>query len=328
MNRKYRRFLVSIVCVFLANCSTGRCQSWAQKLGFAPEAKVVILGAREMGVSWEMNESGKQLLEAGHLSSASVAVTAPWFEEFAAWRRSRPDDDIGISIVLTNPYPVIHWRLLTTGLGSTTLVDGDGLPWSNIVQLAANAAAEDVRHELESQINRARTAGLQPSHLNAFQGAIFCRTDLTALLLAASQKYWIPTPVVDLTPELIERFRRQGFPVDDELVRLINDYPLPKLDDVHFVPAAETYEQKRDLVLEILRTLRPGLTQLTCQPAVESRGLQLLTADWQQRVWDAQVMSDEQVQQTMEQEKIIVTNWRDIMRRFQLPAGPDGDNGS
>jgi hypothetical protein len=202
-------------------------------------------------------------------------------------------------------------------------VDADGLPWSNIVQLAANAAAQDVQRELEVQIQRARSAGLRPSHINAFHGALFCRTDLAALLLGASQKHWLPTPVVDLTPTLVDRFRRQGFPVDDALIQLVNDYPLPKLDDVQFVPPGATYDEKRDLFVQVLKSLTPGLTLITCQPAIESSGLKLLTGDWQQRVWDARLMGDEQVKGIMEQEKIIVTDWRDLMRRFEQPRSDE-----
>ena len=67
--------------------------------------------------------------------------------------------------------------------------------------------------------------------------------------------------------------------------------------------------------------LKPGLTEIRLWPAEESKGLQLLTDDWQQRVWDAKILSDEKVKKTMQEQNVIVTNWREIMQRYD--AGPE-----
>src|SRR5690606_29648863 len=161
------------------------------------------------------------------------------------------------------------------------------------------AETDDVRRELEAQLLAARAAGFKPSHLSGYYGSVFCRPDLCAVILAAAQKHWIPAPVVELTPELIERFHRQGFPVDETMVHLITNYPLPKLDDLQRFPAGETYEATRDAYCELLRAIRPGLTQIVCHPAVESEGLKRLAPDWQHRVWTLQALADEKVRETV-----------------------------
>ena len=100
------------------------------------------------------------------------------------------------------------------------------------------------------------------------------------------------------------------------MVRLVQTYPLPKLDDIQIIPTGENLAEKRDRLCELLRVLPPGLTQIVARPAVHSRGLEMLTSDWQQRVWDAQVLKDKKVKTVLEEEEIILTNWREIMRRF------------
>jgi hypothetical protein len=44
-----------------------------------------------------------------------------------------------------------------------------------------------------------------------------------------------------------------------------------------------------------------------------------MTPDWQQRVWTAQVLADEQFRQALADQQIIVTNWRAVMQRFERP---------
>jgi hypothetical protein len=216
---------------------------------------------------------------------------------------------------------------MTSETGPTTLVDADGFPWQTVMQLAVNADMDDVRRELEAQLLAARAAGCKPSHLSGYYGTVFCRPDLSAILLAAAQKHWIPAPVVELTPELIDRFRQEGYPVDETMVRLITNYPLPKLDDLQLFPVAASYESTRDGLCELLMSIRPGLTQIVCHPAVESEGLKRLTPQWQHRVWTLQALGDPKVQETAANEQIVFTTWREVMRRFEqgVPAAHKGE---
>ena len=59
-------------------------------------------------------------------------------------------------------------------------------------------------------------------------------------------------------------------------------------------------------------------------PAVESEGLKQLTDDWQQRVWDGRILADAKVQEFLKAEGIVLTDWKEMMRRFDGGAKPDG----
>ena len=316
MNLQRAMFIAAMLVAGLQHV-TAVAEPWSQRLGFEPGKRVIILDAREIGIMWEMNEAAIAKLEKGEVSSVGIVATGPWFNHFAAWSRKHPEYDYGVSIALTNPYSQIQWSLLTSEHGPTSLVNADGSPWQSVTQLAVTATADDVKREVDAQITAARKAGVPLSHINAYHGTVFSRPDLAAVFLGAAKKYWLPAPVVELTPELIERFSRMGFPVDKTMIELIEHYPLPKLDDLQYLAFGETFEQKKANIIEQIKNLKPGLTQLACRPAVESRGLQLLSIDWQQRVWDSQVLADEEVKQVMSDAEVIVTNWREIMMRFE-----------
>ncbi|OHB78341.1 MAG: hypothetical protein A2W31_09270 [Planctomycetes bacterium RBG_16_64_10] len=98
---------------------------------------------------------------------------------------------------------------------------------------------------------------------------------------------------------------------------MIQTYPLPKLDDLQFVPRANQYEEKRQRFLELLARLAPGITQIQFEPAVESDALKRLTDDWQQRVWEAQLLADAVVREALQGEPFMLTSWKEMMRRFE-----------
>lgn len=315
--KNWYRIALCLTAVTMVGSGQAFAQTWAERLGYPSGQKVVILDGREMGLGWEMNLAGQQLIESGVLQSVSALPTGPWFDGFAKYCREHQVEDLGISIALTNPYKPLHWRFASGRTEVPSLVNQDGFPWRSAFQFAANATPEDVEKEIHAQIRQARAAGLQISHISGYHGTVYSRADTAKVFLKASQKYWLPCPVVELTPEDLVRFRQEGYPLSEELIDLVKTYPLPKLDELQIIPDGETYEEKRDRFIELLRTMPPGLTLIMLRPAVESEGVKMLSHDWQQRIWDAKMMSDEAVQAAFKEQQIVFTNWREIMRRFE-----------
>ena len=147
-------------------------------------------------------------------------------------------------------------------------------------------------------------------------GTIFTRPDLMDVYLNLAEKYWIPAVVVELTPEHIERFEQEGFEFSEEMQHLMQRYPLPKLDDVQFIPDTDTYEGKRRAFSKIVQDLKPGMTQIMFAPALQSESLKAVTPRWQQLVWDAKLLSDPGAMKELKQAGVKLTNWREIMKRF------------
>lgn len=311
------RTVLTLILITLPTIAFG--QTWAERLGYPAGNRVVVLHANYMGSAYEFNRPGQQLLEQGFVQSASVMVPCPWFEEFAAWSRQNPGHDVGLSLTLNSPGRFYRWRPLG-GQEASSLTDADGYMWGQELQLALRADAKEVAGEIDRQIAKARQAGIRPTHLIPFMGAMLTRPDLAELYLDVAERNWIPAVMVEMTAENIEAFRKDGFPITNEMIELIADYPLPKLDHLHFVPEAESYEDTRAAFLEMIRGLPPGLTQIISGPAEQSPGIERITPNWQHRVWEAQLLSDDQVQQFLADEGILLTNWIEIMHRFETGA--------
>jgi len=145
-----------------------------------------------------------------------------------------------------------------------------------------------------------------------------------AIYLEAAKKFWLPAVVIELTPDRIDWFRHQGFPLDERTIELIANYPLPKLDDLHLSPDAESFDEKRKLFAQLLQELPPGLTMIVFRPASDSSALRKITDRWQQHVWDAQLLSEPTLRGLLKEQDIVLTSWREIMQRFEGAIGVKG----
>jgi predicted glycoside hydrolase/deacetylase ChbG (UPF0249 family) len=300
-----------------AGSKTAGADTWAERLGFPAGAKVILLHSYDLGMCYETNSVGTRLLASGAVRSASVMVPCPWFGDFARWNREHPDADIGVDLTLNSEWQNYRWQPVAPRELVRSLVDADGFLWQTPVQTMVNASAEQVEQELLAQIARAKEAGIRPTHLTTHLGTLVSRPDLMEVYLRIAREQWIPAMIVELTPEQVERFRSRGFPLPDDVIAMLNDYPLPKVDDLRFVPVADSYEKKKQLFLTMFNDLSPGITQIAFHPAAESDALPRIMPEWQQRVWDAQLAADGDVRQVLQADGVILTDWRELMRRFE-----------
>jgi predicted glycoside hydrolase/deacetylase ChbG (UPF0249 family) len=325
MHRRIPRFAAmvsALICASLHLVGEVAAETWAERLGYPAGSKVLVLHANELGMCYETNASGTRLLESGPVRSAGAMVPGPWFGDLAQWCKSHPDADVGLELTLNSEHESYRWQPVAGGGIVPSLVDADGFLWRTPVQTMVNGSAEDVERELRAQIARAKTAGLQPSHLTTHLGTLVTRPDLIEVYLRVARQEWIPAMIVELTPQQIERFQRLGFPLPDDVIQLLSDYPLPKVDDLQWIADADSYAAKKQAFLELLGKMEPGITQIAFHPATASDALSRITPDAEQRVWDAELMADDEVQQALRTEGIVLTDWREIMRRFEGRPSP------
>jgi predicted glycoside hydrolase/deacetylase ChbG (UPF0249 family) len=314
-----KRVALFVSLLLSASCASNVAAqtNWAERLGFPPGKRVVILHANDMGIAYEFNRPAEAGLQDGVLTSASCMSAGPWFAECVEWAQANRDKDIGITLSFVSPSSVVRWGPVAPRDEVSSLVTVDGYFPSTVIQFTLRADADQVRREAEAQIERARIAGLRPTHLHPHLGAILTRPDLLQMYLDLAQETWIPAVMVEFTPALVERFRARGINISDEMVEAVAQYRLPKIDDIQNLPPAQTYEEKREGFFQVIRELSPGITEVFLNPADDTPGLRRMTDKWQDRAWEAQLLSDPAVREFLQQQDLVLTNWHEIMKRFE-----------
>jgi predicted glycoside hydrolase/deacetylase ChbG (UPF0249 family) len=300
-------------------------KTWGERLGWPAGKRVVIFHADDIGMCYEANLAAQRALSKGVYRSAACMVPCPWFNEMAAWCVAHPEYDVGLHLTLTSEWKYYRWPPVAPHEKVPGLIDPMGYLFRSVPEVATSAKASEIGTEIRAQLARARRLGMNPSHIDTHMGTVYARPDYTLEYMKVAMEEQIPAMVVEMSPQSIEKFKKQGYPITPDSLKLVANYKLPKLDDFHSVGEGKTYEDKRQKFFDQLRLFPPGLNEIIYHPSIETEGLKKITNSWQQRVWEERLFNDPVVQQFIKDNGIIVTNWKEVMERFKKgPASAGG----
>jgi predicted glycoside hydrolase/deacetylase ChbG (UPF0249 family) len=289
----------------------------AEKLGFPAGSRVILLHCDDAGMCDEANIAIRHYFETGDLLSTAVMVPCPYSMELVEWAKTQKSPDVGIHLTLTSEWKTYRWGPVSDTSKVPGLIDPEGKMWHDVPEVVTHASAGEVETEVRAQIDKVIAAGFTPSHIDTHMGTMYASPEYLRVFLKIAEEYKIPANAIDLSdPAIAENFRKEGYPITTDVVELLNQYSLPKLDNFSSVPDGNTYEEKRANFFKLLNSLGPGLTEIIFHPSVETDNLKTITGSWQQRVWESQLFSDPAVKNFFTDNGIIITTYREVMNRF------------
>ncbi len=315
------RVVVVLVVAAWIFPAVARGETWAEKLGYPADKVVLMLHADDIGMCYEANLAAKAYLTGNHIQSAALMVPCPWYNEMADWYKEHPDYDLGLHLAMNSEWKWYRWGPVAGRDIVPGMVDKEGFLWRSQRETATNAQPGEVEKEIRAQVERAISKGTRPGHIDTHMGTLFVRIDFTKAYLKVAEEYRIPAMVIEQTPDVTAKFRKQGYPITDESIALLATYKLPKLDDFHSAPEGKTYEEKRAKFQELVRSMKPGLNEVIFHPSVLTDTLRAITGTWQQRSWEAEMFADPEMKKFFEREGVVFTNWKEIMKRWEEKYG-------
>lgn len=292
--------------------------NWAERLGYPAGKKVIMLHADDAGMCEEANIATKKYLLDGHIQSAAAMPPCPEFEDMIEWAKEHPDIDVGLHLTLTSEWKTYRWPSVAPVEEVPGLIDEEGKLWRSVEEVVQHATVEEVAKEVRAQIEKSIAMGYRPDHIDTHMGTLYGSPEFAKAYLEIAMEYGIPANAIDMSDSaVVAYFRQVGYPITDELVEFMDAYTLPKVDNFTSAPNAKTYEEKVQAFKDLIKSLRPGLTEIIFHPSVPSENLKSITGSWQQRNWEAEMFADPDLIQFFEDEGIIFTNWKEIMKRFE-----------
>ena len=292
-------------------------KNWAEKLGYPVDSKVVMLHADDIGMCSEANEAVIPYLLNDQIQSASAMVPCPWFNDIADWYKKHPEMDIGLHLTLTSEWKNYRWGPVSNSSSVPELIDTEGYLWRRVIDVASRTPVATIEKEVRAQIERAYERGIKPGHIDTHMGTLYSKVEYAEAFFNIAMEYGIPANVIEFTPDRVQKFRKQGYPITARLIESGRKYTLPKLDDFSSVPDGKTYQNKKENFFDLIQNMEPGITEIIFHPSINSEGLKKITNSWQQRVWESKMFSDPEVIQFLKNEGIIFTNWKEMMARFK-----------
>jgi hypothetical protein len=158
----------------------------AQKLGYAADARLLIVNCDDIGSSHAANIASEAALRHGLATSATLMVPCPWARE-AVERFG--DLDVGVHLTLTSEYPSYRWRSLT---GAPSLRDDQGFLPRTAGALWKQADPIDVEAECRAQIDQALAWGVDVTHLDNHMGTLQLSERLFPIYVKLAREYQLP----------------------------------------------------------------------------------------------------------------------------------------
>lgn len=287
-------------------------QTTAQKLGYGPNDKIIMVHADDIGMSHAVNMASIEAFKHNMVTSGSIMVPCPWFPEIADYAKQHPELDLGLHLTLTSEWKYLRWRPVAPPDKVPGLLDEQGFMWKSERQTAMKATPQEIETELRAQIDRALAFGIKPTHLDTHMGTLYTRKDFFEVYVKLGKEYKLPIMAMRPTPEAIELAKRDGAPITPEMLAKVEADGLPVLDYLVTGVPGRTFEERKKAYHDLLRNLKPGVTMLIVHLGLDHEELKATTGSWQQRHADFLSFTDPETKKLMDELGIKTTTWREL----------------
>lgn len=327
MNRLFPAFLL-ILAVHFSTAQTN--PTYAERLGYPKGAKVIIMHVDDMGMSYDSNLGGIEAMTKGIANSCSVMMPCPWVPGFVHEMKQHPRLDAGLHLTLTSEWKGYRWGPVSGKLRVPGLTDAEGAMWRNNESVVKYARADEVETEIRAQVERARTMGFEPTHLDSHMGTLFASPAFLERYIKIGIEYQIPLMFPGGHNTLIAA-ELKNTSADMQMARTIGkklwESGLPVLDDLFnnsydWKPSPEIYADDKKLqqyktrkYIETLKSLKPGITMIIMHCTNTTEVFEHISDSGPTRRGDYLAMMDPKLKQFIEKEGIILTTWREMMER-------------
>ena len=175
--------------------------SLAERLGYSPDSRLLIVNCDDLGSSRSANVAIYDALRDGIATSATLMVPCPWARDAAAMYRG---EDVGVHLTFTSEWTTYRWGPITH---SPSLLDGDGGFPRTVEDVWDHADLDEVRRELRAQVERAILWGFDVSHLDSHMGTSQLNAAFFDAYLEVAVDFGLP---LRMAPAAAERLI--GFP--------------------------------------------------------------------------------------------------------------------
>ncbi|HEY2350101.1 MAG TPA: polysaccharide deacetylase family protein [Puia sp.] len=322
--------ILIIIFLILSIRVLGQDSTYADRLGFPKGSRVLILHVDDAGMSFDSNLGAEMALTKGVSTSVSVMMPCPWVPGFVHFLREHPEIDAGLHLTLTSEWDYYKWSPVSGSKNTPGLVDTGGYFWSTVEAVVKHASADEVEIEMAAQLEKARSMGFEPTHLDTHMGTVYGSQEFLMRYVRLGMKNHIPVMLPGGADILIQA--QMMFPdATIQGLRMIGKQlwaaGLPVLDDLHnysydwVIPAdvasddKKLDEYKTAKYIEALKTLRPGLTMMIMHCTETGNEFKYISSSGPTRKGDLLAMLNPAFKKALQDQGIILTTWREVKQR-------------
>ena len=289
--------------------------------------KYLIINADDFGMCHSANGAVADLFQKGGITSATIMTPCGWAKEAGRWAANNPQYAVGVHLTFTSEWGDYRWSPIAQG-DTSSLRDDEDFMYHESVDFEKNCDIEQVEKEIRAQIERFKSFGVTPSHIDNHMGSLYGietgRFELLNLTLAIAGEYGLPfrfpgtfvpqmfandTLAVKINLDMIKMFYDKVLEFAKANGVAMPDYLIPGEWNG---PQNDSYNNFKEYIYELYRSFPNGITETYIHPAFETPELKSISGAWHRRVWEHKLFSDPQTLQHIKACGIKLINYRDL----------------
>lgn len=277
-----------------------------EKLGYAKDAKLLIIHADDLGVSHSENEASTNAMEKGLVSSGSIMVPTPWFPEIAAYSQTHPEADLGLHLTLTSEWKYLKWSPVANKTEVPKLMNQNGFMFSAVDSVLMSSNAQEVEAELRAQIEKAKLFGVDFTHFDSHMGSLYAKPDFLQVMIKLGHEYKVPVML-------------NGLILQANKI-IANDARDIVIDSIYVENPSDYKTGTALFYTKILKAIKPGVHLIILHAAYNDREMQGVAiehpdygAAWRQADFD--FFTGEACKALLTKNNIHVITWREIREK-------------
>ena len=292
-------------CMATSGGEASEKRSLAERLGYKPTDKLLIVNGDDAGMCHAANMATIECLERGLMRSSTIMVPCPWFLEIAAYAKEHPDKDFGAHLCHTSEWRKYRWGPVASREKVPGLIDPEGYLWRSVEEVYAHATPEEALIEGRAQIQRALAAGVDVTHLDSHMGTLQLHEKYVAAYLQLAKEFRLPLRMASQDtmaksgyPQLRDKFESEGIVFPDYFV---------------YEELKEERKGVKAFWLNVVKNLKPGVTELYIHAALPTDELKAITGSWKTRSEEFEVFTrDADMSQLVKDQGIILIGYRPL----------------
>tara|TARA_B100001057_G_scaffold431830_1_gene459581 strand:- start:633 stop:1622 length:990 start_codon:yes stop_codon:yes gene_type:complete len=322
------KYLILFLSIFYSININSQINNIAERLGYDSDSKLLIIHGDDIGVSHSVNIASFDGYLNNVINSGSAMIPSPWIKEVAAFHKKHPKYDLGLHLTLTAEWKNYKWRGVSSSNEIKSLINNENEFFDNTGDVNINADPEEVRKELQAQIDFSRLIGMNPTHIDTHMGALAVNKHLWRVYIEVGHKNKLVSMV---TKSRSLNLFDEEFPMPKYIVPVNDIYMLYPGADRTFIENAAgvdianslivndiyKYEDWYKLYSNKIKSLQPGLNVFLLHLGYDNEELKAVTVDhpeygslWRQLDYD--VFKSKEIKQLLKDEGIKLVTWGEI----------------
>lgn len=282
--------------------------------------RYLIINADDLGMCHSSNQAIFKLFEEGFITSSTVMAPCPWVKEVAEYYKSHPEVDIGVHLTFTSEWKLYKWGPVTRNKPVNSLITKEGYFPESAEDVELKAKREEVREEIKNQIELVIGLGINPSHLDNHMGSLYglkYGNSFLDIVFEFCRMYNFPFRL----PKNIDEETKMQLPKEaisnyEKIVDLADKIGIKLIDYLvsysFSLEEGEDYKTFKKRVIDILRNLKSGVSELYIHPGLATEELKTINPHWEKRQMEFDLFRDEELYKIIQDEGIKLIRWKDI----------------